>query len=47
MQSHIRQTATARERIVPNACYGENYNSLEIILLPQLKWQLGNDLETS
>ena len=38
---------TTIERTIANACYGEIYNSLEIILLPQLKWQLGNDLETS
>ena len=29
-----RQAGAAGERRVANACYGENYNSLEIILLP-------------
>ena len=32
------QTTATVERIIANTCYGENYNSLEIISLPQLKW---------
>ena len=32
------QAAAAIESRIADACYGENYNSLEIISLPQPKW---------
>ena len=32
------EARATRERRISNACYGENYNSLEIISLPRFEW---------
>ena len=35
---HRGQTTAIIERIIADTCYGENYNSLEIISLPRFEW---------
>ncbi len=37
-QRDVCQVVTPLEGIVADSCYGENYNSLEIISLPQFGW---------